>query len=58
MHADTLQEGLQFLKSQGYDLMQQITQTALKNDDKGDKRQKIIDDFGKALTVQKESKPD
>lgn len=50
MHADTLQEGLKYLKSQGYDLMHQIKENAQFLDQNDDQKLKILNDFEQALT--------
>jgi hypothetical protein len=49
-HADSLQEGLKYLKSQGYDFMHQITANMHQINKNEGQRQRIISDFEKALS--------
>lgn len=53
-HADSLQEGLKYLKSQGYDFMHQITANINSINKNEGQRQKIISDFEKALSSNEE----
>lgn len=48
MHADTLKDGLSFLKTQGYDVIQKISQLQ-KNSPMSDK---IQEDFDRILNIE------
>lgn len=48
LRAGDLTQGLNILKSEGYDLMQKLQENALE-DASEEYRQKIIDDFDKAM---------